>query len=67
LIAVYFQEERACGKIEGNLDFQCTRRAMALARAVSDEKMSREILRTAAEVLKNSASKAKSRPEKMFP
>jgi hypothetical protein len=31
---------------------------MTLARAVSDEKMSREILRTAAEVLKNSASKA---------
>jgi hypothetical protein len=40
---------------------------MSLARAVSDEKMSREILRTAAEALKNSASKGKTRPEKMFP
>jgi hypothetical protein len=40
---------------------------MTLARAVSDEKMSHEILRTAAEVLKNSVSKAKARPEKMFP
>jgi TetR/AcrR family transcriptional regulator, transcriptional repressor for nem operon len=30
--------------------------AMALARAVSDEALSREILKTAAELLKNSAS-----------
>ena len=40
--------------------------AMALARAVSDEAISREILKTVAEVLKNSASKLKTRPEKMF-
>jgi len=59
---------RRAARSRAILTFSALVGAMTLARAVSDEKMSREILRTAAEVLKDSASSnAKARPEKMFP
>src|SRR5882724_2522863 len=58
---------RRAARSRAILTFSALVGAMTLARAVSDEKMSREILRTAAEVLKNSASKAKTRPEETFP
>jgi TetR/AcrR family transcriptional repressor of nem operon len=61
-------KNRRAARSRAILTFSALVGAMTLARAVSDEKMSREILRTAAEVLKDSASSnAKARPEKMFP
>jgi TetR/AcrR family transcriptional repressor of nem operon len=60
-------KNRRVARSRAILTFSALVGAMSLARAVSDEKMSREILRTAAEALKNSASKGKTRPEKMFP
>jgi TetR/AcrR family transcriptional regulator, transcriptional repressor for nem operon len=60
-------KNRHAARARAILTFSALVGAMTLARAVSDEKMSHEILRTAAEVLKNSVSKAKARPEKMFP
>jgi TetR/AcrR family transcriptional regulator, transcriptional repressor for nem operon len=61
-------KNRRAARSRAILTFSALVGAMALARVVSDEKMSREILRTVAELLKNPASsKAKARPEKMFP
>ena len=60
-------KNRRAARSRAILTFSALVGAMTLARAVSDEKMSREILGTAAEVLKNSASKAKTRPEETLP
>ena len=61
-------KNRRAARSRAILTFSALVGAMSLARAVSDQALSREILKTVAEVLKNPASsKAKARPEKMFP
>jgi len=61
-------KDRRAARSRAILTFSALVGAMSLARAVSDQALSREILKTVAEVLKNPASsKAKARPEKMFP
>jgi len=61
-------KNRRAARSRAILTFSALVGAMSLARAVSDQALSREILKTVAEVLKNLASsKAKARPEKMFP
>ena len=61
-------KNRRAARSRAILTFSALVGAMSLARAVSDQVRSREILKTVAEVLKKSASKkAKARPEKMFP
>jgi TetR/AcrR family transcriptional repressor of nem operon len=58
---------RRAARSRAILTFSALVGAMSLARAVSDQALSNEILKTVAELLKNSVSKAKARPEKMFP
>ncbi len=61
-------KNRRAARSRAILTFSALVGAMSLARAVSDQALSREILKTVGEVLKNPASsKAKARPEKMFP
>ncbi len=52
-------KNRRAARSRAILTFSALVGAMSLARAVSDQALSREILKTVAEVLKNSASKAK--------
>jgi TetR/AcrR family transcriptional repressor of nem operon len=49
------RREQARGKIESDLTFSTLVGAMSLARAVSDEALSREILKTVAGLLKHPA------------
>src|SRR6266550_540630 len=58
-------KNRRAARSRAILTFSALVGAMSLARAVSDQALSREILKTVAELLKNSVSKAKARPEKM--
>ena len=60
-------KNRRAARSRAILTFSALVGALSLARAVSDQALSREILKTVAELLKNSASKATTRPEKMFP
>jgi TetR/AcrR family transcriptional repressor of nem operon len=57
IAALYPSKDKHTARSRAILTFSALVGAMSLARAVSDEKLSREILKTVAELLKNPASK----------
>jgi TetR/AcrR family transcriptional repressor of nem operon len=56
IVALHPAKDKRTARSKAILTFSALVGAMALARAVSDEALSREILKTVAELLKNSAS-----------